>query len=100
MILRLLETALRVMAAKFEADAEDSKLRQLSWSYDRYEIQRNRVREAKQELNDAVANGAHVNDLRLLQDDLESKIGYLRTLGSHIKSRQGIPLQGGDTDPT
>lgn len=100
MIFGLLQTALRAIAAKYGADAEDSKLRQLSWSYDRYEIQRNRVREAKKELNAAVAAGVSVNDIRLLQDDLEAKSRYLRTLDNHIRSRQGIPIEGGDSDST
>lgn len=81
-----------ISALKFflEWKAQEAKFKTIYSTHDRYEVQKNRVKIIRSDLQDAIARGAPVNELRVLENEQSAESKYLRTLQDHLDRWDGI----------
>jgi len=94
----MIKALLTAIAEFFRYKAENEKQKSLYGIHDRFQIQKNRVKALRQELNDSVASGTDANALRLLENELKTESSYLRTLENHLTRRAELHSRGGDIE--
>ena len=82
----LLSLLIRALIARWEFLTAREQKKIKYEIHDRYEIQKNRVKEAQKNLLDAPARGAAANELRVLERDAGVEESYLQSISRDLSS--------------
>lgn len=80
----LLPLLIRTLIARWEFLTVREQKKMKYEIHDRYEIQKNRVKEVQRDFLAAIARGADTNELRVLENDVATEESYLQSISRDL----------------